>query len=148
MARLPVPGEYPLLPHDIEAEEAYLSCCFLGFEIPWDARLNPTDFYRERNGWVLEAMMKAKAVDTILVAAELRRVGRLDAIGGWAYLAHLITAAATPFHAQYYAELVRDAAEQRRMIEEGLKQVQAGYEGKLAKGPPAVWELDEPRNPL
>ncbi len=136
-----------LLPHDITAEEAVLGAILMvagdpqGLEWiqPVYALITPRDFYRERNGWVLEACYELRkrgiGVDIVTAETQLRANDRLDDVGGPAYLTYLISRVPTPYHAVYYAEIVKDQADRRRKIDEAGRMAADAWSGKPLRKP-------------
>ena len=92
------------------------------------------DFYRSTNGQIFDAVVALAArgdpADAITVAAELERRGQLARVGGPAYLAGLVGNILIAANASYYAEIVRDKAVLRRLVEASLKIAQLGYQGQ------------------
>ncbi|MDP2726584.1 MAG: DnaB-like helicase N-terminal domain-containing protein, partial [Dehalococcoidia bacterium] len=84
-----------LLPHDVDAEEAVLGSLLIDSEaiLTVSLSLKTADFYRERNGWIYGACLalyeKGEAINQITVAHRLSQDGRLEEIGGPAYLSYL-----------------------------------------------------------
>ena len=68
------------------------------------------DFYREAHRLIFRAMLdvhtRNEPVDIVTVAAELRREGRLESVGGGEYLTALISEVPTAAHVQRYAQIV------------------------------------------
>ncbi len=130
-------GSDALLPHDIEAEEAVLGSLLidpdaLALVAPI---LKAGDFYRERNGWIYSACGEVDkaggAINQITVSARLDVNGKLQDVGGPAYLSYLVSRCATPFHAEHYAGIVADRAIHRRLIEVGGVIAGYGYQAGL-----------------
>ena len=68
------------------------------------------------------------AIEYGTVVSELRRTGRLDTVGGEAYLTHLMSRSAT-VEWRYYADLVKEAAAVRRVRDmhmQGLERAKPG----------------------
>ena len=65
--------------------------------------------------------------DAITVADELKKRGELTRVGGASYIHTLIASVPTAANAQYYAEIVKEHAIMRRLIEAGTKIAQLGY---------------------
>ena len=111
-----------LPPHDPDAEEAVVGSLLIdGEAINRIASLvKPDDFYRERNRWCFEACQalynRGDAIDQISVTRELSLRERLDAVGGPAYLSHLVTAVPTSVHVEHFARIVNQTATMRRLI--------------------------------
>ncbi|HEY77365.1 MAG TPA: replicative DNA helicase [Thermoflexia bacterium] len=109
-------------PHSAEAEEALLGALLIDPETILNVApiLEPEDFYVRRNGWVYEAVLalhqRRQPIDFLTLCAELEAKGRLEEVGGQAYIARLIEAVPTALHAEAYARRVREAAVRRRML--------------------------------
>lgn len=110
------------IPANLEAEASVLGSCLLNPDaLPQAADLLlASDFYRERNGWIFEAMLRLherrEPPDLVLLSQELERMGRLAELGGPAYLTELLVNTPSAFYVQYYAGLVKEAAQRRRII--------------------------------
>lgn len=112
----------PSIPANIEAERAVLGSCLIdpaaAERLP--TLLAPGDFYRERHQWIAEAMTSlvktGVEVDFITLADELERAGRLEGIGGAAYLAEIINSTPTSIYMSHYAAIVQRTATNRNHI--------------------------------
>ena len=122
-----------LLPHNIEAEEAVLGSILIDPDCV--IRLTPIirveDFYRERNQLCFAAALalfqRGQAVDQLTLAGELARTEKLDAVGGMAYLSHLVSITPTSVHSEEYAEIVSRTSTMRRLINAAAKISALGY---------------------
>src|SRR3954471_25088609 len=100
------------VPYTLEAEEAVLGSLLIDRDavIKIAPFLKPTDFYRETNGWIYETILdlyhRREPADVVLLAGELDRQGKLEQVGGYAYLFHLVNATPTAVHVEYYAHKV------------------------------------------
>jgi len=121
-------------PASIDAERATLGSLLLNREAmvavaPW---LPVAAFYLEKHAWVYEACLACYAArtppDLRMVAEQLKRRGRLDPIGGIAYLADLTDAVPTSYHVEYYARIVARTALLRSLIAAGGKIAALGYD--------------------
>ncbi len=126
--------EEKLLPHDIEAEEAVVGSVLIDGEsilrvVPF---LKATDFYRERNRLCYEACVslfgRGETIDQITVSRQLGLDGRLDQVGGAAYLSHLVAGVPTSVHIEHYGRIVNRTATMRSLIDAGSKITAIGYE--------------------
>jgi|FLYL01.1.fsa_nt_gi replicative DNA helicase len=123
-----------LPPHDIDAEEAVLASLLVDPEAIYKVapRLKAEDFFREKNAWVYEAARalwdRNEAINQITVAHELARRGRLEAVGGMAYLSQLVNELPTPVGVESYAQAVQDCAIRRRMISAAGAIAQMAYQ--------------------
>lgn len=111
-----------IAPHSIEAEEATLGSILINQQTALEvsAFLQASDFFFIRNSWVWEAIIavhsRGDAVDNLTVCDELRRMGKLDEIGGSAFITLLINNTPTHIHATTYARMVERAAGRRRLL--------------------------------
>lgn len=122
-----------LQPHNQEAEQALLGSLLIDHDSLLDLNfLQPADFFIERNGWVYEAIKtlyeKQTPADMVTLRDYLDRQGRLDEIGGDAYLSQLINATPTSIHAEYYARIVERDAIKRRLMDTAAKIAKMAYE--------------------
>jgi len=126
--------EEKLPPHDIEAEEAVLGSLLVDGEAIHKIAifLKPGDFYREKNLWVYEACFslyeRNEAIDQVTVAHEMGRLGRLEAVGGAAYLSHLVSIVPTSVHVEHYAHTVHRLSMMRGLISASSQIAAIGYE--------------------
>ncbi|WP_445263310.1 replicative DNA helicase [Pseudokineococcus sp. 5B2Z-1] len=120
-------------PQDVAAEQSVLGGMMLSKDAIADVVevLRSTDFYRPNHESVFEAITdlygRGEPADAVTVAAELNRRGDLGRVGGAAYLHTLIASVPTAANAGYYAEIVRERAVLRRLVEAGTRIVQMGY---------------------
>jgi replicative DNA helicase len=109
-------------PYSQEAEEAVLGAVMINPEsfLAVASFLNADDFFILRHGYIWEAMTRIvernDRLDTLTVQEELRAHGRLNDIGGPAYLMQLINNTPTSVHAEIYGRLVERAALRRRLL--------------------------------
>ncbi|MFW6126527.1 MAG: replicative DNA helicase, partial [Chloroflexota bacterium] len=64
----------------------------------------------------------------VTVAHELEHRGRLEAVGGAAYLSHLVTTVPTSVHIEHYAQIVHRTSVMRRLIDAAAQIEAIGYE--------------------
>lgn len=125
-------GNDNLKPHNTEAEQALLGSLLIDQDALIDLpSLQPDDFYIERNGWVYEAIKhlvdNQTPADLVTICDLLERQGRLEEVGGAAYLSQLINATPTSIHAEHYARIVERDATKRRLIDTAAKIAQIAY---------------------
>ena len=117
--RAPVPDQ--LAPHSVEAEEAVLGSILLDKGALYDVVtfLQPGDFFLVKNEWVYAAILalhkRGEHIDYLTVIEELRNAGRLDELGGAAYITYLINNTPTSLYADTYGRIVERAAVRRRL---------------------------------
>ena len=123
-----------LLPHDLEAEEAVVGSLLIDSDsfVQVAHLIKPGDFYREKNQMCFSACLdlfqRGEAIDQVTVARELSRTDRLEAVGGMAYLSHLVSITPTAVHSEHYAQLVARTATMRRLIDAASRISAIGYE--------------------
>ena len=121
------------MPHDDVAEQSVLGGMLLSKDAIADVveSLRASDFYKPAHETIYEAILSLYGhggpTDAITVSDELKKRGELTRVGGAAYLHTLIASVPTAANAQYYAEIVKEHAIMRRLIEAGTKIAQLGY---------------------
>ncbi|NWG73757.1 MAG: replicative DNA helicase, partial [Rubrivivax sp.] len=117
VARLRVP------PHSIEAEQSVLGGLLLD-NGAWDRAadlLRDGDFYRYEHRVIYAAIgalvSAGKPADVITVYEQLQNLGKADDCGGLAYLNALATSVPSAANLRRYAEIVRERAILRKLIE-------------------------------
>lgn len=113
-------------PHDLDAEMALLGSMMMSRDavaevMPVVGRSDAAWFYLPAHQELFEALYDiyddpTKAMDLIVVSDELRRRGRLEAVGGGDYLIQLAESFADWANAEYYARIVRDKGLLRDLI--------------------------------
>lgn len=126
----------PMPPHHLEAEQAVLGACMYSAAAVDAVRpiLQAADFYRPAHAdiWrsVLSLRTEGSPTDPIALGEELGRIGALARVGGAAYLHTLASATPGPGNCDYYAEIVREKAELRRLQAVAVQTLQqSGAEG-------------------
>ncbi len=123
-----------LPPHDLDAEEAIIGSLLIdGTAIYKIAMvLSRGDFYHERNQWLYEACLalyeRNEAINQITVAQELARRDKLEAVGGAAFLSHLISVCPTPLDIEHYAQIVYRLSVMRGLIGAADQISRVGYD--------------------
>ncbi len=120
-------------PQDVEAEQSVLGSMMLSKDAVNDVieAIDGTDYYRPDHemihNTIMELYARGEPVDTLTVAAELDRGGKLGRLQDPTYLHTLIASVPTAANAGYYARIVRERAQLRRLVEAGTRIVQLGY---------------------
>jgi replicative DNA helicase len=123
-------------PQDNDAEQSVLGSMLLSKDAIADVIevVRGTDFYRPAHETVFDAMVdlygRGEPVDPVTVAAELQRRGELVRVGGAPYLHTLSASVPIAANAGYYAEIVREKAILRRLVDAGTRIAQMGYAGE------------------
>jgi replicative DNA helicase len=124
-----------LPPHDIEAEEAVIASILVDPEAIFKVapKLNAGDFFREKNGWVYDACRalwdRSESINQITVSHELARRGKLEDVGGAAYLSRLVTELPTSIGVEHYAAIVQRDALYRKLISASGQIAAIAYQG-------------------
>lgn len=136
------PGERPsnpgdrVPPHDNAAEQSVLGSMLLSKDAIAEVveGCRGDDFYRPVHEIIFTAItdlyQRSEPADPVTVANELQRRGELMRIGGAPYLHTLQANVPIAANAGYYAQIVRDKALLRKLVEAGTRVVQMGYLGE------------------
>jgi replicative DNA helicase len=120
-------------PQDIPAEQSVLGGMLLSKDAIAEVIevVKANDFYKPAHeavfGAILELYGRGEPADPVTVAALLTKKGDINRIGGAPYLHTLINSVPTAANAGYYAEIVKERAVLRRLVEAGTRIVQMGY---------------------
>jgi replicative DNA helicase len=123
-------------PQDNAAEQSVLGSMLLSKDAIADVTevIRGTDFYRPAHELIHDAIIdlygRGEPADPVTVAAEIQRRGELQRVGGAPYLHTLSANVPIAANAGYYAEIVREKAILRRLVDAGTKIVQIGYAGE------------------
>ena len=129
-------GGEKLPPNDVEAEEAVIASLLVDPEAIYKVapKLNPEDFFREKNAWVYQACKalwdRSESINQITVAHELARRDKLEAVGGVSYLSRLVTELPTSVGVEHYATIIQRDAIYRRLISAASNIAQIAYQGE------------------
>ena len=97
--------------------------------------LRPEDFYAEANqklyAHLIEMHDSGQPIDSTLLMDRLNAAGDLEAIGGAAYLYEVLNSVPHAANAVYYAQIVRDKATLRALIQAGTEILREAYEPTL-----------------
>jgi len=96
--------------------------------------LRPDDFYDPANREIFAAMQtiagESRPIDLVTLDAEMTRRGRLDAVGGAAYLIELSQGVPSSANVQAYIRIVDEKATLRRLIAAAERILQDSYAGE------------------
>ena len=121
-------------PYSMEAEISVIGSMLLSSDAIADVSesIGPDDFYRGAHRTLFEVMVdlydRGEPVDSVTVADELERRGKLDDVGGALAIADISAQVPTPANAAYYAKIVNDRALKRRLINAGSTLTQLGFD--------------------
>lgn len=109
-------------PHSIESEQSVLGGLMLD-NFAWDKIndiVHAEDFYRYDHRLIFQTIMalleKSHPADVLTVFESLQNQGRLDDVGGMAYLNALVTGVSSAVNIRRYAEIIRDRSLLRKLI--------------------------------
>ncbi len=128
--------EQRIPPQNVEAEQAVLGAMMLDHNAVIAAmeKLTPNDFYREVHRIIFEAMEHLhhdnKEIDVITLPEELRRMKKLDDVGGIEYILSLPNLVATAANIEYHANIVAEKALARNLITTCTDLTAAAYDGE------------------
>ena len=121
-------------PHDIEAEQSVLGAILLengAIEQALEV-LDLGNFYRESHREIFRAMSELskrnQPIDAITIIDALRTRGKVEAIGGPAYIAELAACVPTASNVAHYARMVRDKAALRAIASTATDIASAAYD--------------------
>lgn len=112
-------------PHSIEAEQAVLGAILLSEQAHYtfvvEEELKARDFYRNRHRVVFAAMLElfdgGTEIDVLSVVEQLKSTGNLEDAGGADEVAELVTAVPAVGNLRRYAQIVRETAHLRRLLD-------------------------------
>lgn len=128
--------EYRQVPQDVDAERAVLGAIF--FDVKSDnavvaasAIIEPEDFYRQAHQTIFKAMQQLideqRPIDMLTLQDKLNSMQQLDNIGGMTYLAEISESSASSANLKHYANIVREKAILRRMIDTLTRSMSLAY---------------------
>lgn len=122
-----------LQPQSVEAERSVLGGLMISQDA-WDGvaeLVSADDFYRPDHRQIFRQIRvlaeSAQPVDVVTLADQLQLSGELDAAGGHAYLAELAEATPSASNIRAYAQVVRERASLRRLIEAAQDIADSGF---------------------
>ncbi len=120
-------------PQDMEAEQCVLGAMLMSKDAIADVVevLRGPDFYRPAHEQVYNAITdlygRGEPADAVTVADELGKRGELMRVGGAVYVHTLLASVPVAANAGYYAEIVREKAILRRLVDASMRIGQMSY---------------------
>jgi replicative DNA helicase len=111
-----------IMPNNLDAEQALLSCMLIDNEILADVleKLTENDFYQESHQYILSAMKlifaEHKPVDLVTLIDKLETEGHLEQAGGVNYISELMQITPSSANYNHYFDIVRRDAVNRNLI--------------------------------
>ncbi|MBE0478358.1 replicative DNA helicase [Candidatus Aerophobetes bacterium] len=125
-------------PHSLEAERCVLGVMLLEKEaLPRVIQIidNPDVFYSDIHKITYEGILKLfdsnSPVDLITLREEFRKQGKLEKIGGSAYLVDLVNSVITTANVEYYANIVKEKYILRNLLRASYEIASLSYEDSL-----------------
>ncbi len=121
------------LPHDILSEKSLIGCLIIdgpSFDEVADLKLNKTDFYHPQYGQVYEAVtdlnMANQPIDYVTVCSKLQEKGRLEEIGGEAFILQIVEEQASAANIRHYGQTVKDKSAMRELVRTAMRVADMG----------------------
>ncbi|MDR0487800.1 MAG: replicative DNA helicase [Propionibacteriaceae bacterium] len=123
-------------PQDVAAEQSVLGAMLMSKDAIANVMgiVKGYDFYKPAHEMIFETILRlysqGEPADAITVAAELTKKGDIGRVGGHGYIHDLLATVSIAANATYYADIVREKAILRRLVDASIRIAQLGYEGK------------------
>lgn len=127
--------ELRMQPQDILAEQSVLGAIFIDESKLVFVReyIEGEDFFKYAHRLIFNAMValseRNEAIDATTMRNYLASHGDLESIGGLGYLAEVINSVPTSANAEYYAKIIAEKSNLRKLIERLTESVNQAYEG-------------------
>lgn len=121
-------------PHNIDAEQSVLGSLMLDKDaiIKVADTLRTGDFYKPDHNDIYDAILalyeKREPIDALSLSNILEERGKLDRVGGSAYVTSLVNSVPTASNVSHYAKLVQKKALLRRLISTATDIAEMGYD--------------------
>ena len=125
-------GKMP--PQAIELEEAVLGALMLERDALTDVIeiLKPESFYKDANRFIFEAIVhlfnNSEPVDIKTVVHQLRKLGKLELVGGAYYVSELTTKVNSAANIEYHARIISEQSIKRQLIQISTEITSDAYE--------------------
>ncbi len=123
-----------LPPQAPDLEDAVLGACMLeSHALPIVSTiLKPESFYKEVNFHIYTAIKQVAArsepVDIMTVTEELKRIGKLQIVGGAYYITNLTSRVASAGNVEFHARIIQQKYIARELIRIGTEMTTSGYD--------------------
>ncbi|MCD7745102.1 MAG: replicative DNA helicase [Lachnospiraceae bacterium] len=125
-----------VMPHSTEAEQSVIGAMLMDRDAVTVASelLSPDDFYQKQFGILFEAMVELngenKPIDLVTLQNRLKEKDVPPEISSMEFVRDLITSVPTSANVKYYAQIVSEKAQMRRLIRVNEEIASACYAGK------------------
>ena len=126
-----------LPPQNLEAERSVLGSILLDNDPLHDIvlLLRVQDFYRDAHQVIYAAIRdlydQNKGIDAVTLAEELKRRDQFDQVGGHDIITEIVESVPTAANAKYYANIVKEKAINRMLIESSTEIIRDGYSNQF-----------------
>jgi replicative DNA helicase len=125
-----------VLPHNLDAEASILGGVILRNDVLMQLEnLEVDDYYDHRHKVVFQAIRNleatARPIDIVTLEVEIQKQGKLEAIGGMAFLGELALRVPTADNVLSYAEIVQDKSQARKLMLASGEILEKGYDDGL-----------------
>ncbi|MCK6595851.1 MAG: replicative DNA helicase [Bacteriovoracaceae bacterium] len=121
------------MPHDLLAEKALIGCLIIDGEVfdqISNLKIRAEHFYDPRHAIIFDVVqdlfMANKPIDYVTVSSKLQERGKLEEIGGQAFLLLLVEDQATVANSYEYAKIVKEKASMREILRTAQRVLQNG----------------------
>ena len=125
-----------LPPQSVEAEQAVLGCMLIDPEAAPRVfhTLTANSFYSTAHAHIYSAMSalfeKNASIDTISVTDQLKKIGKLEDVGGAYFITGLSSDAPSATNVEYYAKIVKEKEILRSIIQSAVQMSTQAYDSK------------------
>ncbi len=110
------------MPHNLEAEQSILGCIMIDNELAAEvlSALNEDDFYTESHKYIIAAFKAVynarQPIDLVTVSDKLEADGKIQDVGGIAYLTELMQVTPSSANYKYYFDIIKRDSINRGLI--------------------------------
>jgi len=123
-----------LPPQNIEAEQSVLGSILLSNQSIYKIDLESGDFYKPEHARLFSLLRrmieKGNPADIVTVNNALKKVGKIEAVGGTVYLSQLLDIVPTAANIRYYANIVKNASIRRKIQSVAQEMLQKASDGE------------------
>lgn len=115
-------GNTNAMPYNLEAEQSILGCIMIDNELAAEvlSALNEDDFYTESHKYIIAAFKSVynarQPIDLVTVSDKLEADGKIQDVGGIAYLTELMQITPSSANYKYYFDIIKRDSINRGLI--------------------------------
>lgn len=121
------------LPHDLLAEKSLIGCLIIdgnAFDDISDLKLMAADFFHPQYGMIYDAISDLaignKPIDYITVCSQLKSRGRIEEVGGEAFVLEIVEDQASSANIYHYGKVVKDKSSTREIVRTAMRVADQG----------------------